>query len=46
MGKPIPPHGQPDVADHDRLRAEMEALQREISASADFAPTHDGGMPE
>ena len=30
MGKPVSPHGQPDVADYDRLRAEIESLQREV----------------
>ncbi len=37
---------QRKMADYDRLRAEMEALRREMGASADFAPTHGGGMPE
>lgn len=37
---------QRKMADYDRLRTEMEALRREMGASADFAPTHGGGMPE
>ena len=32
MGRPVLPHGQPDDAEYDRLRAEIESLQREIGA--------------
>ena len=32
------------MAEYDRLRAEIESLQREIGASADFAPTHGDGI--
>ncbi len=35
MGKPVPPQGQPGDAAYDRLREEIESLQREIGASAD-----------
>ena len=34
------------MAEYDRLRVEIESLQREIEADVDFAPTHGGGIPE
>ncbi|MBL8254040.1 MAG: MarR family EPS-associated transcriptional regulator [Candidatus Competibacter sp.] len=34
------------MAEYDRLRAEIESLQREIEASSDFAPIPGGGIPE
>lgn len=33
MGRPVPPQGQPGDAADDRLRAEIESLQRVIGAS-------------
>jgi hypothetical protein len=44
MGKLVPPQGQPgDVAD-DRLRVEIESLQREIGAQGDGSGENAAGM--
>ena len=46
IGKWVPPQASPAYAEYDRLREEIESLQREIGAGvgADFDPvTWDAG---
>lgn len=43
MGKPVPPQVQSAYAEFDRLREEIESLQREIGAGA---ADHDEVEPD